>query len=221
MIAQSVPGQEGDHNQPKVVERIMLPQRDAITGIQIGNALTIMGAITHTLVQLSEDKETDSKAIMDGGTKCALEATLIKASSRLDEILDDSKRWSTREQDTLEAKLKTVYKGHEKFLKAQTAAAEGINAPHRAYNASLVRTTNGKFIYYLGNLADPENSIIGVGNSAAEAAVAFDEVFKTNNVPPGMFAILKQLLEQNEQAPKPPGDSAPEGPEPEAPKKKK
>ena len=159
-------------------ENSNLPHRDAVTNFQINTLLNAVGLLANVLTNPPRDIEGVPQHL-DGGSKCAAEASFINVCSRIDEIVSDPTRWGFHFQEHLEYKLGELYQQEINLRNAQQRAIEEVNSPHRVYGPTLVKLKDGTFAAVLGDINDDiEKCIVGVGVTPEEAIKAFDEVFK-------------------------------------------
>lgn len=179
---------------------IPIPSRDQVTQIQIG---TVLSSIA-TLIPLMHTRLDDiDGGAMDGGTKSAVQASLITACRRLDGLLEDDSRWSMESHEFLEKQLGNLYHEHTRVLKMQQQQIEYLARPHVRHSPQLGRLVDGSWIAVLGSLDDLDNAVVGVGGCPAQALEAFDEIFN-GNIPQHLqawIAIREEALKNNLQPP--------------------
>jgi hypothetical protein len=177
-------GDEGFEKKPAPRQMLQIPPRDSISSLQIGtvlNALGLTASLLRSLSDLDEDDDSPARQKMSGECKLALETSVIKTCSRLDSLLEDQKRWSIREQDTLEGAQRRVLKQQMDFSKAQTALSKSINTPHYERRPQLARAGDDLWLAIEGDPNDLVSCIVGVGRSPQQAVDAFDHFFLTGN----------------------------------------
>lgn len=152
---------------------VSLLSQEQVTAIQVNTLLHAVGMLS----QIIRAPDSDTIPKNDGGATMAAETTLIKACNRLDCIFDDAKRWTLDSQHELEDHLHMVYDMHIDLMETQKAAVAEIRSPHRAASPKLLKLESGQWAAVLGDPNKPENALIGVGNSPAEAISDFDRVF--------------------------------------------
>jgi hypothetical protein len=94
-------------NQP---DKMSFESRSSASRSQILDALGVFGNLANLLIATQrnpENFESDTPAL-DGGTKAAVEASLILCCDRLDTMLRDESRWTMRPHDGLERLLPSV-----------------------------------------------------------------------------------------------------------------
>jgi hypothetical protein len=178
---------------------VPIPSHDQVTQIQIG---TVLNAIA-TMIPLMHLRHDDiDGGIMDGGTKSAVQSSLITACNRLDEIMKDNSRWGMNKHNELEKQLSNLYHEHTRVLKMQQQQIEYLSRPHARHNPQLGRMRDGSWIAVLGDINDIDNSIVGIGESPAKALEAFDEMFNSG-VPAHLLAwiMLREAALKNNQTP--------------------
>ena len=153
---------------------IPIQSREQVTQTQVGTVLSTIATMI-PLMGMRHD-EMDGGA-MDGGTKEAVQATLITACRRLDMLLEDDSRWGIQGHDRLENHLAGLYHEHAKTLRLQQQQIYELAKPHIRHNPQLGRLNDGSWIAFLGDINDINNAIVGVGGCPAQALEAFDEMF--------------------------------------------
>jgi hypothetical protein len=183
---------------------IPIPSRDQVTQVQIGTVLSSIATLVPFFQLIRyEDDEAFKNGALDGGTKAAVQTTLIKACSRLDKILDEDSRWSLDSIRTLETHLSGLYHEQAKLIRLQQQQIYNLNRPHMKHNPALGRLNDGSWIAFLGDLNDINNAVIGVGGSPAQALEAFDEMFN-GNIPSHLtawMAVREEALKNGLQPP--------------------
>lgn len=173
-----------------------VPEREATTSMQVSNLLsiaqTMMGAL---LVPNHGFEPHHEKPELDGGCKSACEMVLIESCNTLTEILRDKTRWNLMLQRALESQALQINAQHIEVLKSQRAAVASMLTPSYRFRPSLARLSDGYYAAYLGDIAQPEHALIGIGKTAEAAFAAFDELF-SGRVPNDM---VDYLLAQEEK----------------------
>lgn len=179
---------------------IPIPSRDQVTQIQVGTVLSAIATMI-PLIHIRLD-DVDGGA-MDGGTKAAVSASLITACRRLDTLMEDNSRWDLKEHTNLEKQLANLYHEHARVLKMQQQQIEYLARPHARHNPQLGRLPNGSWIAILGDVNDIDNSIVGIGDSPAQALDAFDIMFNSG-VPAHLLdwiMLREEALKHNQKPP--------------------
>lgn len=167
-----------------------LPQRDTVTALQINTLLNVIATLTNMLaVPADSEHPHHTKPELDGGSRSAMEASLIHTCARLDTIIEDTSRWSFDTQNSLESAILKNYDQNLAFLKAQTAAAEEITKPHFKYRPAITRLPDGMWVAILGDLAHLDTALVGLGATPDEAVRSFDQEF-VGRVPATLVAWL-------------------------------
>jgi hypothetical protein len=153
----------------------VLLHRDLSTQNQITMLLQVSGILMNSL--LSENAEA-----LDANVKTSLESTFIRACNRLDNILDDGKRWNSEFQDRLEKHMVEYQATSVTQMRSIIAEAESRKAvsdnmlrPSFLYKPYVVSIDN-VWCAYLG--PDVSLSPVGVGPTPEAALVSFDEAFR-------------------------------------------
>lgn len=171
--------------------------RDLSTNTQLGMLMGVCNTMLGAL--LNPDREAENipgKKLFPGEAKLAAENTFIKACERIDSVLDEAKRWGIDYQLTLEQQYLdrhkeqiSMMKAQQEFSNQQRKTAEQIIRPNFRYKPVLLKTEDGKWVAFLGNLDDIEAGIMGAGDNPQQALDSFDEAFAGNLSP----AILEWL----------------------------
>lgn len=170
-------------------KKMLLPQRDTVTNMQIHTLLQVAGQLTVILVNPMREPGSPQPESLDGGVQSAAESALIKCCARLEDILDDKDRWSMQSQDTLEKSLEAAYAAQIGFYNEQTSLTKLMQTPHHLYKPDLAPTSDGRYIAFAGRLDKLDISIYGIGDSPSAAMAAFDEVFN-GRIPEDMLHYL-------------------------------
>lgn len=178
---------------------VPIPSRDQVTQVQIGTVLSSLATL-HGFVHARLD-DIDG-GVMDGGTKAAIQASLITACRRLDFLMEDDSRWNLKEHTNLEKQLANLYHEHARVLKMQQQQIEYLSRPHVRHSPQLGRMQDGSWIAVLGDINDIDNCIVGIGESPAKALEAFDDMFNSG-VPAHLLAwiMLREEALKNNQTP--------------------
>lgn len=177
--------------------QLVFPNAEQVTANQINNLLQIGSlAITGLLGGQGGMFGAQNEAKeLPGESKPAAENLLVAVCEKLEEIVKDKQRWSLDKQRQLEADFMKAHQKNMEYLEHQTQAAYNITTPHFRFHPTLARTQTGLFAAVLGNPADPDNAIIGLGRTPEEALRNFDEMFNE-----GVPAVVQQYLERREKA---------------------
>jgi hypothetical protein len=127
----------------------------------------------HKFVTLGEGDEP----MVDKDTKDAVAATLINISTRLDKILGDDSRWTTKNNEDAIAAAGRMYEEQANLMKVSRNLAEQAELPHRTRNVDIYALTGGKFLACEG---DPtvSHTIKTIAASPEEALLHFDLTWK-------------------------------------------
>jgi len=184
---------------------VSLPTRDSVTQFQANTLLGVMGmclnALTNPMYRYSSTDEEGPK--LPGEARIAVENTLIHTCERLDAVLTDSTRWDFKTQDLLESGVIEIQKAQKQLLDVQAEAIKRLDAPHMRYKPTLFRVTSGDWGAMLGDPANLDSALVGIGRSPEEALASFDDLFK-GKLPAYMvewLAIREQTVESGEPTP--------------------
>lgn len=171
---------------------VPLPSREQTTANQVNVLLSAISTLApFLLVTRPDDSGKFDGTPMDGGTRTSVETTLIGLCSRLDTIVADQGRWTMDAQNTLEVQLSKLYASHTDVLNLQKEQLEEMSKPHIKHAPQLLRLPTGDWVAILGNIDQPDKSIIGIGPSPQHALEAFDEIFQ-GQVPDELQQWIKQ-----------------------------
>jgi hypothetical protein len=166
-----------------------VPHPDIVNGVQIGNVLNIIMALTPILVNPAREAENvPGKNAIDGESAVAASVTMIAACARLDAILADNSRWDTSFQKKLEANAEQIQVAQTRFLQTQTMAANEVITPHFRFRPDLRRLNEKEWTASIG---EGNDAIMGIGPNPDAALRAFDDIFK-GHVPLYMLNWLLQ-----------------------------
>lgn len=187
--------QPSPFNNPRL-PNVTLPNRDNSVSQQLGAILTavnILGIVRLNLAEAKSDETEGGKT--DGGATMAVEASIITACNRIDEMISEGSRWSVDLLDKLETQMLGLYEQQQKMFEAQTRLSDEVAAPHSAARPQLLRLQDGNWAALVG---DPNTAscIIGVGPNPADALKNFDEVFHggTANLPKAFLEKYENQL---------------------------
>lgn len=170
---------------------IPLPSRDQVTSVQVQTLLHAAQTLNSLVV--SRGATEDSGGATDGGVAAAVDSTIIRICSQLDNIVDDVSRWSMDTQGRLERQLELVYAANLDVLNTQKEAVKQSMSPHLTAGAKLLKIENGQWVAILGNPHNLDECIVGIGDNPADALKNFDEVFR---------GAKNKLINDNEQSSK-------------------
>lgn len=180
-----------------------VPEREITTQLQINSLLNIAGTMMGALLVPHHNFEPHHRRPeLDGGCQSAAEMTFIECCNALTDIIRDKSRWSLEVTKVLELQAVKINQTHIEVLQAQKRSIEAFNTPSYRFKPSLVRLQDGMYCAYLGDLENPEQSLVGIGKTADEAFRAFDMLF-FGQVPNAMVDYLlaheEKLKQQNEK----------------------
>ena len=183
-------------NRPAKVptSQLIFPNAENTTSNQLANLLQIGAFALHALLRPSNNQSSVPGAESSPFPKeaeIAAENTFTKVLEVLDSVLDDKERWSLNTQKALQKKFDDAHALNTKYLEEQAEFAHTMNLPHFRFKPALLRLRDGRMLALLGSVDDLDNSIVGVGGSAAEALQRFDETFNLG-VPADMLEWAKR-----------------------------
>lgn len=173
------------------------PLREVTTTIQISNLLSIANTMASTLLspRLDLDNPHHERPELDGGSRSAVEMTLIHTCNRLSDIIQDKSRWELTVTSALELQALRLNQKSIEVAEEKRKAVAWLNTPSYRLKPELVRIQDGMFAAHLGNLDEPEKSLIGIGKTPESAFAAFDELF-AGRIPQEM---VEYLITKDEQ----------------------
>lgn len=188
--------------------QLIFPNRENVVAQQLQNALGAVALASNALNVASLPRGNDSSvpesavSSFPAEGKIALENLLNAACDRAEKILADDQRWDLALQMQLEQEFESLREENMATLKMAQSAdleryklAQELGTPHAKYRPKLGKTTDGRYVALIGNPADPEACIMGIGDSPALALQAFDIVFTT-----GITQKQQSLITQNESS---------------------
>jgi hypothetical protein len=195
-------------NEGVAPDPVQVLHRDLSTQSQLGILLTVSESMMKFLCIENEPVPSGDggrQVQLNGESRIAAEATLIRACNRIDLILDDDKRWGLEFQTRLEAlfekntEIARDIADRQKKLIDDTAAKERAlmeaaleaKTPHNLFRPSLSPLGDGNWIAYVGDPDHIEAAVIGSGPSPAAALKAFDLAFNGE-----LSAEQQRLVEQ-------------------------
>ncbi len=160
-------------------QKVAVPTREGINQAQIHNVLSVMQALGPFVLNATfRDFEGETqKTQMSGESQIAANATFIHCCTCLDQILQDSSRWSLAAHDALYKSMEEVNEAQKKFLEAQRIASEVVQRPSFQLRPKIVMTMHTFFAYW-GDPMTAGAAIVGQGNTPEEALQSFDDAFK-------------------------------------------
>ena len=199
-------------NQPQRAQ-VVLATKEVVTSQQVEMLLNVLDGIQPFL--LAPLREGDDAPELDGGVHSSASTTFLKATNRLDAILDDAARWSTDEQNIAQTAILKTQACQQKFLEQQTLAAREVRRPAFIYRPT-VYTVDGSYFAVWGDATVTGGSIAGQGSTPNEAMLDFDAAFDRTSLEQVQF-----ILEHHIAPPAPDSEPVPETPLTVKPKKKK
>lgn len=151
-----------------------IPTKEAVTEAQLLPILATLQTLGPLISRPQFDVEYPAKA--DGGAMTAIGLAIIAACSRLEAIFADSARYSFADTSKLFETMQKTQEAQLAFLLAQKAAAEEVMRPSFQLKPTLGIAENRYFVYW-GDPQSEGGSIVGTGNTIAEAMADFDAAF--------------------------------------------
>jgi len=189
------------NNMQRAQGPIPIPSQEMVTGAQLANLLNVAGFMVRAMEGQAESMfEQGSVSAIDGGAKMAAETTFVKVCQRIEEIIEDKWRWKTVERDALIVASLDMVRQNTEFLKIQAESAASVLRPSWRLNPALAKLAGGLgWAVVLGDIADPDNAIIGVGETPEDAYRAFDDLFagKTNEKMKNWAMAREKEIEDN------------------------
>lgn len=198
-------GGETPRTNPKMKKpshQVVLSNRCIETQAQMQNLLQVMGMTASALqthrpaFNFFNPESGDTPRQQDGPVpmtegQIALENTLRAACERMEKLLNDDSRWDDTFQRRVEKEYDELHKLQMEMIDGQRAAAAEVTSPHFRYRPELQRLRNGQWMAILGDPAQLEFAIYGIGDSAQQAMEEFDHVFR-KGVPKSLAIWLER-----------------------------
>lgn len=165
MIVAQVP----EDDEPPQVS--MLPRREHLTAVQIGNMLSVLNMLGAFLKQ--SDEESYGKPEHDGGVKSAVAASVYHALNRLDSIITDNSRWGMESHLHMERLIAANLKASIDVAESHQRTQELLRCPHISMQPTLRRLDDGSWIAWVGGI---EDELVGFGPTPIDALLSFDRV---------------------------------------------
>lgn len=177
------------------------PMREVTTAMQINNLLGIVNTMASALLspRIDLDNPHHDKPELDGGCQSAVGMVLIDSCNRLSDILRDKSRWELTITSALELQALRINQKNIEVLEEKKKAVAWLNTPSYKLKPELLRIQDGKFAVYIGDINEPNKSLIGIGSTPEKAFAAFDELF-AGRIPQDMVEYLIEKDEQINQA---------------------
>jgi len=156
------------------VRPVFAPPRDTVTAQQIA---TLINAARGLVGCLHHPDETPIGGPTDGGIQLAVEASVNRICSRIDELVADDSRWSMKDQETLEKDMSFMLKNQGQAAIAHRRALEATQLPQFKVRPLLVKLTSEAWVAYLGDIEDRDDCIVAIGTYPQEAFNNFDKVY--------------------------------------------
>jgi hypothetical protein len=170
----------------------VVSQREFANQMQVQNLLTAIQTLTAALVNTKMDDANTEAHI-------ATENSLIALCDRLDSIVADKKRWTTRTVDSLEAKLARVFDANTRLMNVRTELEAEAGTPHAKLKPTLMRYGTEGWIAICGDPQFMDKALVGYGETPALAFKCFDMIFN-GEVPNDLINWLhekKHTLDSN------------------------
>jgi hypothetical protein len=189
---------DNDGNQHPV-RPVFLPPRDTVTAQQMGVLLSVarvMYSCVHPPMQVEED-DLPTGGATDGGGRLAAEQTFVNACGRIDAMLADASRWTMDAQQTLEKDMTAMLQAQAETSRVHQHAVHMTQLPQFKVRPLLVKLSSEAWVAYVGDLTDPNDSIVALGTFPQDAMNNFDRVYlgqASERLHQGLFdTILAQL----------------------------
>jgi len=145
------------------------------TAAQVGVLLRVVETCKAFLM---EGKSPSDGYTVDPDTIAAARSTVESTMHQLRNLIDDMPRWS-RDADDNETEAKKLLEANRKKAEAEAYARTQLTRPFFLLRARIIALPDGRFV-----AINQEQSVRGVGATAAEAADAFDfAFFEQRNAP--------------------------------------
>jgi hypothetical protein len=171
-----------------------VPNREQVNAEQIACLLHIANAMqAYLLAPHRELDPLDKRPDLDGGALASATVTFGNVCKRLDEVLNDTDRWSMAPSQGLYKSILSLHDSQRKYLEAQQRTAEISAAPSSRLHPTLLEH-EGVFLAIHGDVKTPGAHIVGRGLTPESALADFDQAFKRT-------AFEQYVVEVEDQTP--------------------
>lgn len=145
----------------------------------INTVLSVIHALEPYLIK--NQQYQDPKGDLEENVRLSTEATFHNATTKLDALI--SRIGDRREEDLLEeAELKLCQEQialTQEFKETQKA----LRRPSTVLQPEIGKHKSGKWAVFYGNIASPDDLIVGLGDSVEQAMADFDKAY-SEKLPP-------------------------------------
>lgn len=151
---------------------------EAVNSLQIA---TLLGAFSCLMDAFTPFQSFDGSALkgqeVDGGTKSAVEMSLIDICNRLSSIVKDDRRWKTKGAEDRARQEAAIRKAALQQINDQRATTAFVSSPASLMKPTLRRLEDGTCIAFIGSPDVPAEFIAGAGRTFNEALRDFNRQF--------------------------------------------
>ena len=166
---------------------VPLSRTETTTATQVNTLLQILQTTVMPISNFQLPDGWKGTPELDGGVKAAMETTAVKVCDRLNEIIEDSKRWGSGDFEAIEKSVSEYYQAAAELTTAQAELQKEVQTPHFRYRPVLIRLEHDIWVAVVGSTI---RGLVGIGATPAEAIQSFDQVF-TGEIPPPIMAWLE------------------------------
>lgn len=143
--------------------------------------------------------EDPKRPELDGGAQAAAVSAFSKLCDRIEQMLDEKKRWKVDDfHDKLQKSIMELHALQKEFLTAQRDSALQIQRPSFQFKPEIFSMSEGGyFLAFWGDIKRPGYAIIGRGETPRAALKDFDEAF--DRAPAEQLTVIAEDLERNER----------------------
>lgn len=163
-----------DGKQPEPV----IPTREVVTEYQIHSLLSVIQAFQPYLLVPHRDWTGEEPPKLDGGTHMAAASAFTVACQKLEDVMNQPKRWDTSTHDLLYDNIAKYQQAQIEFFQAQKRVAEKLERPSYNLQPELRLIEGGRYIATYGDTSVPGRAIIGMGDTPQAALDDFDKAFQ-------------------------------------------
>lgn len=147
---------------------------------QIATCLAVTQALAPYLLPGQDGAKREDN--LDENTLLSAQGTFIRATTRLDRILDDDTRWDVAQAENLETAMTEVAQAQRDSYRAMVEQSKAATRPCTLLSAKVTKIGD-EFVVYYGDLRDTDTLIYGRGKTLAEAMDAFDQAVGDKPLP--------------------------------------
>lgn len=125
--------------------------------------------------------ESHNRPELDENVRLACESTMIRCCSALETVIE--RLASTKVEDAFEQAVLSALSAEKDAHRAHAAALKAATRPSIHHPPALTHLDSGQWVAILGDPADVNSCVIGLGDTPAEAMISFDQAFHAKTKP--------------------------------------